>query len=98
MSLLSIKSWNKLLYKKNLSGKEALEAVKKCGCNLRFVTEQTREICEEAVKNNIDALQYVEERFLDKPSFSLTIESSIASYDQDRIMEIGDKFYKLVEL
>ena len=43
----------------NLSGKEALEAIKNDGYALAYVKEQTLEICLEAVKKNGDALQYV---------------------------------------
>lgn len=48
--------------KKNLSGKEALEAVKQDGYNLRYVQEQTPEICLEAVKQDGYALRYVREQ------------------------------------
>ena len=53
--------WDDLSEKKNLSGKEALEAVKKNGYALQYVINQTPEICLEAVKKNGDALRYVKE-------------------------------------
>ena len=53
--------WNNLPDKKNLSGKEALEAVKENGDALRFVNEQTPKMCLEAVKEDGDALRYVNE-------------------------------------
>ena len=51
--------WDDLSEKKNLSGKEALEAVKKNGYALQYVINQTPEIRLEAVKENGYALQYV---------------------------------------
>ncbi len=41
--------------------KESLEAVKRDGYLLRYVKNQTDEICLEAVKKYADALQYVNE-------------------------------------
>ena len=38
---------------------EALEAVKSNGYALRYVKDQTPEVCLEAVKNDGDALRYV---------------------------------------
>ena len=43
-------------------GKEALEAVKRNGDALRYVKEQTEEICLEAVRRNGDALEFVQEQ------------------------------------
>ena len=40
-------------------GDEALKKVKKYGYTLRYVKEQTPEICLEAVKQDGDALRYV---------------------------------------
>jgi len=60
------KEYDKLRHKKNLKGKEALEAVKQYGYALRYVKEQTEEICLEAVKQNGDALQYVSEDMFKK--------------------------------
>ena len=54
--------WNELSEKKNLSGKEALEAVKEDDCALQYVNKQTSEICLEAVKQNGNALRYVKEQ------------------------------------
>ena len=51
--------WDNLSEKKNLSGKEALKAVKRNGYALQFVNEQTPEICLEAVKQYGNALGYV---------------------------------------
>ena len=51
--------YDNLSEKKNLSGKEALEAVKQNGYALQYVTKQTEEMALEAVKQNGDALQYV---------------------------------------
>ena len=56
------KQWDELSVKCNLSGKEALEAVKQYGYALRYVKEQTEAICLEAVKENGDALRYVKEQ------------------------------------
>jgi hypothetical protein len=46
----------------NYKGKEALEVVKQDGYDLRYVKEQTEDICLEAVKQNKDALQYVDKK------------------------------------
>jgi len=56
------KQWDELTNKCNLSGEEALEAVKENGNALRYVKEQTEAICLEAVKQDGDALQYVKEQ------------------------------------
>jgi len=53
--------YKNLAEKKNLKGKEALEAVKQNGYALGFVKEQTEEICLEAIKQDGYALQYVNE-------------------------------------
>ena len=44
-----------------MSNEEALKMVRKDGNDLRFVKEQTPEICLEAVKQNGMALRYVKE-------------------------------------
>ena len=51
--------WDKLSVKKNLTGAEALKAVKKNGYELQYVSVQTPEICLEAVKKNGYELKYV---------------------------------------
>lgn len=56
--------WKKLKNKKNLSGQEALLAVEQNGYALRYVKDQTEDICRAAVEQNEDALRYVEEKFL----------------------------------
>ena len=53
--------YKKLGFKYNLSGEEALEAVKKNGFALQYVKTQTPEICLEAIRQNGLALQYVNE-------------------------------------
>ncbi len=45
-----------------MSNEEALKMVRKDGNDLRFVKEQTPEICLEAVKQNGMALRYVKEQ------------------------------------
>ena len=54
--------YDKLTKKRNLKGKEALEAVRQDGYDLAFVNEQTEEICLEAVKKNGYALRFVKEQ------------------------------------
>ena len=56
------KEYDNLSIKKNLKGNDALEAVKQNGHALRFVSEQTPEICLKAVRQNGHALQYVSEQ------------------------------------
>jgi hypothetical protein len=53
------KEYDALSEKCNLTGKEALEAVKQNGHALQFVQIQTPEICLEAVKQDGYALQVV---------------------------------------
>lgn len=55
------KEWKNLSDKKNLSGAEALKAVKQYWYALQYVHNQTPEICLEAVKRDWDALRYVDE-------------------------------------
>jgi ribosomal protein L24E len=54
--------WENLETKRNLKGKEALAAVKQDGYALRFVSEQTEEICLAAVQKDGYALQFVSEQ------------------------------------
>ena len=62
MSILSREKWEAFFRKKNLRGKDALEAVKRDGYELRYVLDQTPEICLAAVNENGSALQYVTEQ------------------------------------
>jgi hypothetical protein len=55
--------WKNLTHKKDLHGKQALMTVKKHGHLLKYVKDQTEEICLAAVKEHEFALQYVEEKF-----------------------------------
>ena len=57
--------WDALSQKKNLSGEKALAAVTQNGYVLRYVTEQTPDICLAAVTQDGDALQYVTEQMFD---------------------------------
>ena len=52
--------WKRLNTKKNLTGVQAMEAVKQNGYALQYVQTQTEAICMEAVKQNGYALQYVQ--------------------------------------
>jgi len=54
--------YEQLTTKKCLAGKEALEAVKQDGYALRYVKDQTEEICIEAVKQYGNALQFVKDQ------------------------------------
>ena len=58
--------WEKLSVKKNLVGKEAIEAVKRNGDALMYVKDQTQEVCIEAVKRNGYALRYVQEELFEE--------------------------------
>ena len=60
--------------KKNLSWKNALEAVKENWYALKYVKNQTENICLEAVKENWYALQYVEEKFF-KNEYSIIVNN-----------------------
>ena len=51
--------------KKNLSGNEAMRAVKQDGYALRYVKDQTEAICLEAVKQHAYALEYVNSHFFE---------------------------------
>lgn len=62
MSILSRQKWEELTCKKNLSGARALAAVNKEGYNLRFVIEQTPDICLAAVNEYGEALKYVKDQ------------------------------------
>ena len=62
-ALMELKAkYDALTEKRKLSGKEALEAVKRNGLNLRFVSHQTDEICLAAVEQNGWALPYVHDQ------------------------------------
>ena len=66
--------------------KEIIEAVKRNGDALRYVKEQTEDICIEAVKRNGYALQYVKEQTED-----ICIEAVKRNGDALRYVE---KFYQ----
>ena len=85
MSILSREKWEKLKYKKNLSGAEALEAVKKNGYDLMYVIDQTPEICLEAVKQNGYALRDVIEQ---TPEICL----AAVSKDGDALRFVEERF------
>ena len=55
-----------------LIGREALEAVKQNGYALRYVKDQTPEVCVEAVKRNGYALQYVDKSIFEPDGNSKT--------------------------
>ena len=50
----------------NLTGAEAIEAVKRSGLALQHVKEQTPDICLAAVKQDADALQFVNKSIFDQ--------------------------------
>jgi len=54
--------WDNLPMKKNLRGNEALHAVKQNGFSIRYVKEQTPEICLESVKQNGYSLRFIKEQ------------------------------------
>ena len=87
-NMLDYNKWKNLSYKKNLSGEEALKAVKKNGYALRFVIDQTEEICLEAVKKNGEALMYVEERFFKKGSIEIIIDGKSVKLSDDSVEAI----------
>jgi len=62
--LVYLDQWKSLSVKKTLTGKDALEAVKRNGYALMYVKEQSAEVCLEAVKRNGDALMYVTEEVI----------------------------------
>ena len=74
--------YDKLTKKRNLKGKEALEAVRQDGYALRYVNEQTEEICLEAVKQNGDALRYVNESMFGKAK-ERTLTDVLAGLDAE---------------
>ena len=74
------KEYNKLSYKKNLSGAEALAAVKQDGNALRYITKQTEEICLAAIKQNCNALAYVDSKFFIENN---SIENILSKLDKD---------------
>ena len=74
-----------LPHKKNLSGDEAMRAVKENGYALQYVKDQTEEICLEAVKENGYALQYVDSTFFE------------TSATEDAIALLEKNGYKIVK-
>ncbi|MBA2706121.1 MAG: DUF4116 domain-containing protein [Blastocatellia bacterium] len=87
----------------NLSGKEALEAVKQNGYALQFVREQTPEICLGAVRQNGYALQYVREQTYEICLEAVRQDGGVLRFvnsnmfTEDEIIELNGKRYKLVE-
>ena len=66
--------WKRLNTKKNLTGVQAMEAVKQNGYALQYVQTQTEAICMEAVKQNGCALQYVQKDIFTKHLVEVTID------------------------
>ena len=66
--------WKRLNTKKNLTGVQAMEAVKQNGCALQYVQTQTEAICMEAVKQDGYALQYVQKDIFTKHLVEVTID------------------------
>ena len=64
--MLDKSKWERLNEKKNLSDDNALVTVNQNGYALKYVKEQTPEICLAAVTRNGYALRYVEERIFDE--------------------------------
>ncbi len=104
MSILSRQRWEELTRRKNLSGAKALKAVKQDGFNLRYVIDQTPEICLAAVKQNGYALQHVKEQ---TPAICLAAVKQIRDalryveerfLDDDRkIIVVNGKTYRLMD-
>jgi len=84
-------------------GKKALEAVKQNGYSLRYVREQTPEICLEAVKQDGNSLQYVRTQTpeicleaVKQNGYSLRyVHKSI--FSRTRIIVIGEKEIEISE-
>ena len=66
--------WKRLNTKKNLTGVQAMEAVKQNGCALQYVQTQTEAICMEAVKQDGYALRYVQKDIFTKHLVEVTID------------------------
>ena len=79
-----------LTTKKNLKGEEAMKAVKKDGYALRYVNEQTEQICIEAVKQSGFALRYV-----NKQTEAICIEA--VKQDEDALRFVDARFFENVE-
>ena len=77
------KKYKELGVKKNLSGDEAMEAVKQDGYALQYVGNQTEEICLEAVKQDDYALRYVSNQFFEN--------------DEEDIIELNGEKYKKIK-
>ena len=81
------KEYESLLNKKNLKGQEALTAVTRDGLHLKYVQEQTPELCLAAVKQNNYALQFVNDKLLKIHTIEIdgeTIELSEESFNNLR--------------
>ena len=84
MKLQYLKSkYDSLSTKKNLTGKEALSAVKQEGDALRYVQMQTEEICLAAVEQDGYALQFVQENMFKQEPIELTLEEIASRFNID---------------
>ena len=70
-------------------GREALEAVKKCGDSLRFVKNQTPEICLEAVKQDGYALRYVDPSVFEEEKHEQTTPEQILEEAKEILKDRG---------
>ena len=105
MSVLSREKWERIEEKKNLSGREALQAVKTYGYALRFVEEQTEEICLAAVKNDGSALQYVKDQTeaiclaaVKNHGYALMFVEERFLESEDEIVILNGQKYKLTKI
>ncbi len=96
--------YDKLEVKKNLKGEEALEAVKQDGYNLKYVIEQTPEICMEAVKQYGTALQFVKEQTeeiclgaVKQNDYALQYVDEDMFSEDTEIITLNGKRYKLIK-
>ena len=105
MSILSRDKWEKLTRKKNLSGAKALEAVNKNGYAIKYVEDQTPEICLAAVKQNWDTLKYVKDQTKEICLAAVRQDGDALKYVEERFLDDDDheiivlngKKYRLLE-
>ena len=93
---MKFRAFLKLVNKKEssirtLSGDEALEAVKRNGDALRYVKEQTPEICIEAVKADSYALSYVKEQTPEICIEAVKRNGDALRYVDKRVFEVGSR-------
>ena len=83
------KRWLSLDTKKDLSGKEAMNAVESDGYALRYVKDQTEAICLKAVESDGDSLQFVESKIMESNKIKVSANGKDVFISKESAKSLG---------